>query len=153
MKTPQLKPLSHGALNRCFGCGQSNRAGLRLKFFVDEKHTIVCRMRLAARFEGPPGHAHGGIIATLLDEAMNKANRQFGVLALTRQMEIEYLKPVPLGAELVLTGRRIGSENRKHRCEAKIASADGVLLARSNGLFITINPKDAAAIAVPPDST
>ena len=94
----KLEPLSHGALNRCFGCGQTNPTGLRLKFFVDEEHTIVCRVRLARRFEGPPGHAHGGIIATLLDEAMSKANRQFGVLAMTRQMGVEYLKPVPLGA-------------------------------------------------------
>ena len=138
-KLPRLKPLSHGALNHCFGCGQANRSGLRLEFFVDEKHTVVCRVRLASRFEGPPGHAHGGIIATLLDEAMSKANRQFGVLAMTRQMEIEYLKPVPLGTRLMLTGRRIGSEGREHRCEAQIANADDAVLARAKGLFIAVN--------------
>jgi uncharacterized protein (TIGR00369 family) len=139
MKIPKLEPLSHGALNRCFGCGQTNRAGLRLKFFVDEEHTIVCRVRLARRFEGPPGHAHGGILATLLDEAMSKANRQFGVLAMTRQMEVEYLKPVPLGTRLLLTGRHTRSSARKHHCEAQIENEAGVVLARAKGLFIAID--------------
>jgi uncharacterized protein (TIGR00369 family) len=137
--TGKLEPLSHGALNRCFGCGQTNRTGLRLKFFVDEEHTIVCRLRLARRFEGPPGHAHGGIIATLLDEAMSKANRQFGVLAMTRQMEVEYLKPVPLGTRLLLTGRRTRSSDRKNHCEAQIENEDGVVLARAKGLFIAVD--------------
>ncbi|MGC1362288.1 MAG: PaaI family thioesterase [Silvibacterium sp.] len=114
---------------------------MRLKFFVDEEHTIVCRVRLARRFEGPPGHAHGGIIATLLDEAMSKANRQFGVLAMTRQMEVEYLKPVPLGTRLLLTGRHVRSSGRKHHCEAQLTNEEGVPLARAKALFIAVDPK------------
>lgn len=141
MKIQKLEPLSHGALNRCFGCGQTNQTGLRLKFFVDEEYTIVCRVRLARRFEGPPGHAHGGIVATLLDEAMSKANRQFGVLAMTRQMEVEYLKPVPLGIRLLLTGRHESSSGRKHYCEARITNEGGVELARAKALFIAVDPK------------
>lgn len=137
---PKLAPLSHGALNRCFGCGQTNRTGLRLNFFVDEQHTIICRVRLARRFEGPPGHAHGGVIATLLDEAMSKANRQFGVLAMTRHMEVEYLKPVPLGIRLVLTGRHAGSSDKKHHCQAQLANEAGEVLARAKGLFIAVDP-------------
>jgi len=141
MSVRKLQPLAHGALNRCFGCGQANRTGLRLKFFVDEQQTIFCRVRLARRFEGPPGHAHGGVIATLLDEAMSKANRQFGVLAMTRQMEVEYLKPVPLGTALVLTGRHVKASGRVHPCEAELANEDGVVLARAKGLFIEVKPE------------
>jgi uncharacterized protein (TIGR00369 family) len=141
MSARKLQPLAHGALNRCFGCGQANRTGLRLKFFVDEQQTIVCPVRLARRFEGPPGYAHGGVIATLLDEAMSKANRQFGVLAMTRQMEVEYLKPVPLGAGLMLTGRHTEKSGRKHHCEAELANESGVALARAKGLFIEVKPE------------
>ena len=141
MSVRKLQPLAHGALNRCFGCGQANRTGLRLKFFVDEQQTIFCRVRLARRFEGPPGHAHGGVIATLLDEAMSKANRQFGVLAMTRQMEVEYLKPVPLAAGLTLVGRHLEASGRIHRCEAEIANESGVVLARAKGLFIEVKPE------------
>jgi uncharacterized protein (TIGR00369 family) len=137
----KLEPLAHGAINHCFGCGQANRTGLRLKFFVDEDHIIVCRVRLPRRFGGPPGHAHGGVIATLLDEAMSKANRQFGVLAMTRQMEVEYLKPVPLGAPLVLTGRRVEASGRIHRCEAEITNEAGIALARAKAVFLTVDPE------------
>lgn len=137
----KLEPLAHGALNRCFGCGQMNKAGLRLRFFVDEGQRIVCSLRLARRFEGPPGCAHGGIIATLLDEAMSKSNRQFGIVAMTRQMEVEYLKPVPLGTKLLLTGRHADASGRKHFCEAELANESGVVLALAKAVFIAVDPK------------
>jgi len=52
--TTKLEPSQHGALHRCFGCGPENKTGLRLKFFVDDEHRIVCRVRVPRRFEGPP---------------------------------------------------------------------------------------------------
>ena len=137
MSTMKLVPLQHGTQNHCFGCGEANRTGLRLKFFVDDSHRIVCPIRIPRRFEGPPGHAHGGIIATLLDEAMSKANRQFGVVAMTRHMEVEYLKPVPLLTPLELSARHMESNGRKHRCEAQISDR-GVVLATGKALFIQV---------------
>jgi uncharacterized protein (TIGR00369 family) len=135
-----LQPLSHGALHNCFGCGEANRSGLRLKFFVDEQQQVHCRVRIPRRFQGPPGHVHGGIIATLLDEAMSKANRQFGVVAMTRQMDTEYLKPVPLSTPIHITGRHLSASGRKHHCEAEITDSNGLTLARGKALFIAVNP-------------
>ena len=140
MTGKSLTPLSHGALNHCFGCGQENRIGLRLKFFVGADQRIVCCVRIPRRFEGPPGHVHGGIIATLLDEAMSKANRQFGITAMTRHMEVEYLKPVPLHAPLELSARHIDSTGRKHHCQAEIRDASADVLARGKALFIAVDP-------------
>ena len=147
MTEAELTPLSHGALNRCFGCGQDNRTGLRLRFFIDREKSIVCRFQLARRFEGPPGFAHGGVIATLLDEAMSKSNRAQGVVAMTRQMEIDYRKPVPLKKPLVLTARHTNGQGRKHRCEAEIADAAGNVLARGTALFIAVDLRYLAETA------
>lgn len=127
----------HTTVHNCFGCGETNKSGLRLKFF-NEDQRVVCRARIPKRFQGPPGYVHGGIIATLLDEAMSKANRQFRILAVTRQMEVEYLKPVPLSTPIEITARHISAEGRKHRCEAEILSADGITLARAKALFIAV---------------
>jgi uncharacterized protein (TIGR00369 family) len=138
MTGKSLTPLSHGALNHCFGCGTQNRTGLRLKFFVDADHRIVCRVRVPRRFEGPPGHVHGGIIATLLDEAMSKANRQFGVVAMTRQMEVDYLKPVPLLAPLTLIAHHVSANGRAHRCEAQLCDASKTILAQAKAVFIQV---------------
>ncbi len=55
---------------------------MHLKFTYDKKRkTFVCRFRLDERYTGPPGHCHGGIIATILDEAMGKVNKLRQVIA------------------------------------------------------------------------
>lgn len=136
-----LTPLAHGALNHCFGCGLENPTGLRLRFFTDEDNNIVCHLRLAARFAGPPGHAHGGIIATLLDEAMSKSNRARGILAMTRHLEVQYLRPVPLGVPLTLTAQHTGAIGRRNHTEAQIRDASGQVLATAKAVFVTVNPE------------
>jgi uncharacterized protein (TIGR00369 family) len=133
-----LHPLTHGALHHCFGCGLENRAGLRLRFYTDDAGQVVSPLRLARRFQGPPGHAHGGIIATLLDEAMSKANRAREVVAMTRTLEVDYIRPVPVGVALRLTARHLSAEGRKHHCEAEISNSKGEVLARGRALFIAI---------------
>jgi uncharacterized protein (TIGR00369 family) len=135
-----LTPLAHGALNHCFGCGLENPTGLRLRFFIDSDRNVVCRVRLARRFAGPPGHAHGGIIATLLDEAMSKANRARNILAMTRHISVDYLRPVPLAAPLTLTARHMENHGRRHHCEAVLAGASGQVLARGKALFVEVPP-------------
>ena len=140
-ETAQLVPLGHGTQNGCFGCGDANAAGLQLRFFVDPAGGVVCRLQLAKRFQGPPGYAHGGIIATILDEAMSKANRRRNVYAMTRQMSVEYLRPVPLETELVLEGQAEAEDRRKHRCEATLRDAEGRVLATATGLFIEVKPE------------
>ena len=134
-----LRPLPHSASNHSFGCGQANRTGLRLRFFVDEEGSVVSRFKAPRRFEGPPGYMHGGAIATLMDEAMSKACRARNVVAMTRQMEVEYLRPVPLGEPLVLEGTHVRHDRRKHSCEASVKLSDGTVLARARGIFIAID--------------
>lgn len=127
--------------NRCFGCSPINRHGLHLNFREDRERVAVdCTFRIAKKFEGPPGHVHGGIIATILDEAMGKVNRQKGVVALTRRMSVDYLKPIPLGVEMRAIGWHVSHEGRKHFHAGEIRATDGTVLARSEGLFIAIDP-------------
>src|SRR5450432_3981091 len=116
--------------NYCFGCGKNNPDGMRLKFTLDEKRsTFVCRFRLDKRYTGPPGHAHGGVIATILDEAMGKVNKLRHVIALTREMTVEYLKPVPLNQALRAEGREVRVQGQKHENAAEILNAKGEVLA------------------------
>ncbi len=128
--------------NHCFGCGKDNPAGMRLKFYLDDaaRHAI-CHFKLSRRYTGPPGYSHGGIIATILDEAMGKVNRFRNVLALTSSMEIRYLKPVPLGVKLTVTGHEQSVEGRLHRNVAEIRNEKGEILARSTGTFVAIDPE------------
>jgi uncharacterized protein (TIGR00369 family) len=125
--------------NFCFGCGPDNPSGMRLKFVLEGGDRYVCRFRLAKRYIGPPGHAHGGIIATILDEAMGKVNKLRHVIALTKEMRVEYLKPVPLGQPLIAEGRGRYVRGRVHVNVAEIRNANGEVLARSQGKFIAVD--------------
>jgi uncharacterized protein (TIGR00369 family) len=132
--------------NMCFACGLSNSKGMRLKFTLDEERQMsICRFRLDARYTGPPGHCHGGIIATILDDAMGKVNKLRHVVALTREMTVEYLKPVPLHKPLRVEGREVKVRGRTHVNTAEILNDKGEVLARSKGIFIAIDPEQMFA--------
>jgi len=127
--------------NFCFACGKNNPDGMRLKFAYDEdRDCFVCRFRLRKRYTGPPGHAHGGIIATILDEAMGKVNKLRHVVALTSQITVSYLKPVPLNQPLRVESREVRAHGRQHINMAEILNQKNEVLARSEGLFIAIDP-------------
>jgi uncharacterized protein (TIGR00369 family) len=136
--TEKLTPMAHTAQNRCFGCGVANPTGLKLHFLLAEDRSIVCLPTIPDSFEGPPGYVHGGIVATLLDETMSKSVRARGLTAMTRQMEINLLRPVHSGTPLRLEGRLLRSEGRKHWTEARILDARGHTLAEANGLFVEL---------------
>ncbi len=137
-----LTPLPFDDQHNCFGCGAHNRIGMRLRFFLDEESAAVASLRFARRFQGPHGFVHGGVIAAVLDEAMSKAIHASAhgarIMALTRQMETEYLRPTALGAALTLRGRQERVEGRKHFCSATLADSEGRVLARGKALFIAV---------------
>jgi len=130
--------MKHSAQSRCFGCGPANPTGLRLEFLLAEDGSVVSLPTIPNCFEGPPGYLHGGILATLLDEAMSKSVRAQVVTAVTGQMEVNYLRPVHSASPIRLEGRRLRCEGRKHWTEARILDTRGRVLAEAKGLFIEI---------------
>jgi uncharacterized protein (TIGR00369 family) len=127
--------------NYCFACGKNNPDGMRLRFTYDEERDcFVSRFRLGKRYTGPPGHCHGGIIATILDEAMGKVNKLRHVVALTSEITINYLKPVPLNKPLRVDSREVKVKGRQHINMAEILNKKDEVLARGRGLFIAIDP-------------
>lgn len=133
-----LTALPHSAQNRCFGCGSANATGLQLEFYLAKDGSVVSFPTPPDTFEGPPGFLHGGVIATLLDEAMSKAVRSRGVTAMTRTMEIDYRRPVPSATRVRMEGRVVREEGRKHWTEARIMNEKGVTLASGTGLFVEV---------------
>jgi uncharacterized protein (TIGR00369 family) len=92
------------------------------------------------RFEGPPSHAHGGIIATILDEAMGKVSKLRSIIAVTQTMQVNYIRPVPLLKPLVTEGWEVGVNGREHFRAAEIRNAAGEVLATSTGTFKEVDP-------------
>ena len=143
----KLKSHGHGnksfpiKRNYCFACGKDNPGGMHLKFTFDrERQQFVSNFRLSKRFTGPPGHCHGGIIATILDDAMSKLSKLRDVTAATAQLNINYLKPVPLRKPLRVESRELRKSGRTLIRTAEIFDESGTLLAAGRGVFVIINP-------------
>lgn len=133
----------------CFGCGADNPQGLHLRFTLDtadpEHPTAHATVQLTELHQGPPGYIHGGILATLCDEAMSKLNRPLGLLAMTRNLDVDYLRPAPLHTPLSLTARHLRREGRKLFHTVDLRSSSGDLLTHAKGLFIVIDPHHLTA--------
>jgi uncharacterized protein (TIGR00369 family) len=127
--------------NNCFGCGPDNESGLHLEFHLnEERQRFECFFVLPHRFEGPPAHSHGGIIASILDEAMGKVSKLRSIIAVTGTMQVNYIRPVPLATPLVTEGWEVGVNGREHFRAAEIRNARGEVLATATGTFIEVDP-------------
>jgi acyl-coenzyme A thioesterase PaaI-like protein len=82
----------------CFGCGQANLFGLQLEMERRPEGGVAGRFFVKQDHQGPPGYAHGGVVATALDEAMSLLLHAQGTFALTGGLEVELHEPVPVGA-------------------------------------------------------
>jgi len=121
----------------CFACGQQAPVGLHLRF--DYKNgEAVCRCVVERVFQGYEGVVHGGIVATLLDEAMAKAVLHTGVVAVTGRMEISYRRPVRVETPLLLRGRVVEARSRVFICSAEVLSEDGDLCAEATSTYVRV---------------
>ena len=134
--------VTNSADNNCFGCSTVNPVGLRLKFAIETSDpggvTATAPVELTRFYEGGAGNIHGGVIATLMDEAMSKLNKPLNVRAMTRHLEIEYLRPSPVDMPLTVVGRHVRREGRKLFHIAELLNTQGETLARAKGVFIVI---------------
>jgi uncharacterized protein (TIGR00369 family) len=132
-------PESGHVFDLCFGCGHANEHSLKLAFETDPRtHEVRCRTRLSARYTGARGFMHGGIVATLLDEAMSQVNHALGDRAPTSRLNVEYLEPVPLDADIVIEAKRLRRQGRTIENAALIRFPGGRALARGHGTFVTV---------------
>ncbi len=128
--------------NGCFGCGGANQRGMQLTFERDpERRRIRGRFRLGPEYQGGPGFIHGGIIATLLDEAMGKVNSFRQVRAMTAELVVEYVKPVLVDHEIVVEAFEVEKNGRNALHVGEIRNLSGDVLARGRGRFVEVNPE------------
>jgi uncharacterized protein (TIGR00369 family) len=134
--------LAPNPANKCFGCGGANDAGMKLTFEQDNaKRKIVGRFILGEAYQGGGGMAHGGIIATLLDEAMGKVCRFREVRAVTAELTVQYLKPVKVDEEIIVEGFETDQKGRNLFLAGEIRNNAGEVLARGSGRFVVIGQK------------
>ena len=128
----------------CFGCGDRNPIGLKLRFTRIEGG-VRAEFTPVLAHEGYVHLTHGGIIATLLDEAMSWAVIDSGRLAVTARMEVQYRRPVPVGEPLAVIGLVERDRGRLVETRGELRDPGGDLLASSTGRFMRVPPEQQAA--------
>ena len=123
--------------HRCFVCGKENPRGLKLDF----THTpgrLRTTLTTEEWMQGYVGIVHGGIISTVLDESMVKLLFLEGQKAVTAELNIKLLQPVPPGTVLVFNSRIVAQKGRVIKTEAEAAKDDGTPVARAAATCVIV---------------
>ncbi|MEU6553357.1 PaaI family thioesterase [Streptomyces sp. NPDC046915] len=109
---------------------------------------VVGHCTLGIAHEGPPGYAHGGMSAMLLDELMGWACYAAGSPAMTVSLRVQYHRPVPVETPLRVFAHVTGTEDRKMFVSGSISSEDdpSVALVTADGVFVAPDPDRARAL-------
>jgi acyl-coenzyme A thioesterase PaaI-like protein len=101
---------------------------------------VVSPIIVARRYEGPPGAAHGGIVAAYLDEILGAAAfRATGHASVTGELTVRYVAPAPLEIPLLGRGRMVTDHGRYIDVEGTIVErATGNILPRPRGRFFPV---------------
>jgi uncharacterized protein (TIGR00369 family) len=106
---------------RCYVCGKENPAGLGVDFEINrEQRAIRAKFTPSENHQGYEGIVHGGILSTLLDEAMGKLTVSLGIPAVTAEMTVQFKTPAAPGEELFVSGWITSETKKLIQAQAKI---------------------------------
>ena len=147
-ETPRLdgedgwEPLPRFNENRAaesYVSGEPDGRRLRVRYFRRASDgALTARAWFGSGSQGPPGHAHGGASAALLDEAMGFCCWLAGHRVVAAHIEIDFRRMVPLGTVTTLEAAVEHVEGRKVRPRARLLLPDGAVAAESTGIFLEL---------------
>ena len=131
----------------CFACGVDNPHGLQLEFRFDPDGTASASWVPDIQWEGPRGIVHGGIVTTLLDEAMAKAVAATGCKSLTADLRVRFRRYAKTGEVLKVRGWIVKHRKRLIETEATVIAPDGSERAHAWARFVVVKKSSAPAQA------
>ncbi|HPT24962.1 MAG TPA: PaaI family thioesterase [Bryobacteraceae bacterium] len=130
------RELEPGAYAGCFACGPDNPKGLHMAFNIPTPGRAEIQWTPSGPYEGYPGILHGGIVSTVLDEAMSKAVTSEVKLVMTAELKVRFRAPVESGVPLTVSGWIVKRGRRLIEAEASIVGPDGVEHAHGWATFL-----------------
>ncbi|MCW5253437.1 MULTISPECIES: PaaI family thioesterase [unclassified Streptomyces] len=126
--------------DQCFGCGDDQPHGLRLRARAAEGVRVTAEFTVRPAHQGAPGLAHGGVLTTALDETLGSLNWMLRTIAVTGRLETDFLLPVPVGTTLHLAAEATAVAGRKIYSTAtgRIGGPDGPVAVRADALFVAV---------------
>ena len=120
----------------CFGCGKDNPIGLHLEFnFEDDKY--IAKKVVPREYQGWQGIVHGGILTTMVDEAMaSYVTDKYGVEPVTGTLKMRYKSPTPTEQELTITAWLESQRHNTYQMQATISTADGTVTTEATAMMV-----------------
>ncbi len=122
----------------CFLCGTENPIGLKLSFYDDGQDRAIAHFTPRDEHQGFPGVLHGGIISALLDEAIGRTLVRLDIWAMTVELRVRFLKPIPLGERLTVVGELVKLRSRTMEGRGEIIRSDGSVAATAEAKYILL---------------
>lgn len=110
--------------------------GFGMKLYADGTSGVTGRVSIDRSKEGPPGHAHGGSLATLIDEVMGASAWHSGHRVVAVSLTFSLRQAVPLEIEITLRGRVERKEGRKVYTTGELILPDGRVAVEGTGIFV-----------------
>jgi uncharacterized protein (TIGR00369 family) len=121
----------------CFCCGKLNEQGLKLEFETTDSVTTTS-LSFPKQFQGYRDVVHGGLIATVLDEAMVTLVNEMGYLAVTAELRVRFLHPLRVETPVRVAARLVDRRRNVFRMEATASLEDGTDIARAESTFLSM---------------
>ena len=137
--TQRTRPLEVDGM--CFACGPGNPIGLKLDFHF-EGDDYVTTFEVKPEYQGWSGLAHGGLLATVLDEVMTRILWAKGLHTVTGRLEVRYRHPAPVGCVLEVRGRITRHRPPAVETEAVATQSDGTVVAEAKSMSVELRPAD-----------
>lgn len=124
----------------CLGCGADHPGGLHLRVVAGEGLRTYGELTVSEFHQGAPGLAHGGIIATAMDEMMGSLQILLRVPAVTATLETSFRRPVPVGSLLFIEAEVTGHLGRKvfASARARLDDAGGPIAVSASSVFVQV---------------
>ena len=116
--------------------GRSNPIAPPVEIEISEG-LVQGRVTLGFAYEGPPGYAHGAVIAGVFDQILGLANLASGNVGMTGTLRVRYRRPTPLHTGLLFEGWADRVEGRKIYTEGRVLAGDKVT-AEAEGVFVNL---------------
>ena len=121
----------------CMACGDNNPRGLHMKF-RQEDGWYVCDFLPERYHQGWKEVVHGGILSTLLDEAMNDVLSRNGKPVATAELNVRFKEPARIGVPLRVRARVTRERPPLWEAEGDITDADGRVVATGSAKLMRI---------------
>lgn len=147
----KLEPIPQNKLLRSFVSDESKERIDLVYYFEKANGHILARVLFGDKAQGPPGYAHGGAIAAVLDESMGAASWLNGFMVMTAKLEVSYLQAVPLNKEIFIEAWITSADEKKVRLHSRLINGKGKPYSTGRGLFIKLSKERLQSLGPLPE--